>query len=159
MTALRPMQTETYATYLETAILGYASENVEAGRWPELGAFERSRDEFHALLPAGIATPDNHLFEILDSEGGQVVGYVWYTLRRNHGACLAFIYDLEIMEAHRRKGHARRALLLLEQHAVELGATTVGLNVFATNHGAQELYRKLGFATTNFNMSKPLPSK
>jgi hypothetical protein len=41
--------------------------------------------------------------------------------------------------------------------ATILGATAVGLNVFATNRIAQELCRKLGYATTNLNMSKPLP--
>jgi ribosomal protein S18 acetylase RimI-like enzyme len=153
------MRSGVYASYLEAAIQGYARENVAAGRWPEVGALERSRDDFHALLPAGIDTPDNYLFEILEGEDDPVIGFIWYALGRKRGSCLAFIYDLEILEAHRRKGHARRALLALEQHAAERGATAVGLNVFAANHVAQELYRKLGYAVTNFNMSKPLTSR
>jgi ribosomal protein S18 acetylase RimI-like enzyme len=157
MTALRPMRSETWSGYLESAILGYARENVESGRWSEVGAVERSRDDFHSLLPAGIATPDNYLFEVLEKEAGPLVGFVWYAMDRKHGSCQAFIYDLEILAAHRRKGHARRALLALEQHAAALGATAVGLNVFATNRIAQELYHKLGYATTNVNMSKSLP--
>ncbi len=150
------MQPGSYAGYLDAAIREYARENVEAGRWSEVGAYERSRDDFHALLPAGIATPDNYLFEVLEDEAGPVVGFVWYAVERKHGSCSAFIFDLEIHAPYRRKGHARRALLALEKHAVSLGATALGLNVFATNHGAQKLYRELGYATTNVNMSKPL---
>jgi ribosomal protein S18 acetylase RimI-like enzyme len=156
MTALRPMQPGNYGSYLDAAIAGYAQENVEAGRWSEVGAYERSRDDFHALLPEGIATPDNYLFEVLEEEAGPLVGFVWYALNRKHGSCSAYIYDLVIHEPFRRKGHARRALLALEQHAVALGATAMGLNVFATNDGAQKLYRELGYVATNVNMSKPL---
>ena len=66
------------------------------------------------------------------------------------------VYNIEIGAAHRRKGHAFRALQALEAMAVAAGATSIGLNVFAFNTGAQALYRKLGYATTNFNMRKRL---
>src|SRR5688572_30197531 len=122
MTSIRPMQPGSYALYLEAAILGYARENVAAGRWPEAGSVERSRESFVSLLPQGLSTPDNHLFEVL-GEGGLLAGFIWYALDRKHGACSAFIYDLEILEAQRRKGHATRALAAVERHAAERGAT------------------------------------
>jgi ribosomal protein S18 acetylase RimI-like enzyme len=156
MTALRPMPAGTYPTYLEAAILGYAHENVTAGRWPEPGSMERSRDDFLSLLPAGLATPDNHLFELLDKEDGAVVGFVWYAMQRKRGACTAFIYDLEILEAHRRQGHGTRALAAVEQHAAKLGATAMALNVFTGNRAAQDLYSRSGFVVTNMNMLKRL---
>jgi ribosomal protein S18 acetylase RimI-like enzyme len=156
MTALRPMQAQTYAGYLEAAIVGYAQDNVTAGRWPELGALERSREDFDALLPQGLATPDNHLFEILDGESGPIVGCVWYAIERKHGACAAYVYDLEIKLEHRRKGHALRALQALEVRAQASGAVSIGLNVFADNAGAQSLYRRLGYKPTNINMYKAL---
>jgi ribosomal protein S18 acetylase RimI-like enzyme len=150
------MQSGSFATWLESAVVAYARENVESGRWPEIGALARSRDAFRSLLPAGIATPDNYLFEILEGEAGPLVGFVWYAMDRKHGSCQAFIYDVVILEAFRRRGHARRALLALEQHAANLGATAVGLNVFAGNHGAQALYRALGYVATNINLSKQM---
>ena len=156
VTALRAMRPETYPAYLEAAIAGYAQENVAAGRWPEVGALERSRENFESLLPAGLDTPDNFLFEILEEETGALVGFVWYTVERKHGSCVAYIYDLEVKAEHRRKGHALRALQALESLAAAAGASTIGLNVFANNLAAQELYRRLGYAPTNFNMRKSL---
>ena len=157
MTILRPMQSDTYPVYVEAAIKGYAEENVAAGRWPEVGAIERSREDFESLLPRGLETPENFLFEILEDENGPITGYVWYALERKHGSCGAYIYDLEVKPEHRRKGHAYRALKALELLAVTSGATSVGLNVFVNNIGARALYQKLGYAPTNFNMRKPLP--
>jgi len=156
MTTLRPMRPDTYPAYVESSIEGYAQDNISSGRWPEAGALERSRREFDALLPAGLDTPDNFLFEILDEQEGQVVGFVWYAIERKKGPCSAYIYDLEIKIEHRRKGHALRALQALESIAAAAGANSMGLNVFANNLGAQELYNQLGYAPTNFNMRKPL---
>src|SRR5258706_6564681 len=153
------MQADTYPAYLESAIKGYAEENVAAGRWPQVGAIERSLENFESLLPDGLDTPDNFLFEILDDEGGLIVGYVWYKVERKHGSCSAYVYDLEVKPEHRRRGHAQRALKALELLATEFGATSIGLNVFANNNGAQALYQKLGYVPTNFNMGKSLGSR
>lgn len=156
VTALRPMRPETYPAYLEAAIAGYARDNVAAGRWPEVGALERSREDFESLLPAGLDTPDHFLFEILEADAGPLVGFVWYAIERKHGSCGAYVYDLEVKAEHRRQGHALRALRALESLAAASGADALGLNVFADNLGAQELYRRLGYVTTNFNMRKSL---
>ncbi|MBN8280643.1 MAG: GNAT family N-acetyltransferase [Gammaproteobacteria bacterium] len=151
------MHADSFVVYVEAAIRGYAEDNIAAGRWPTVGAVERSRAEFEASLPQGLNTPDNYLFEILDDENGPTVGYAWYALQRKHGSCGAYIYDLEVKPEHRRKGHAYRALKAMEPLAVKAGATSIGLNVFASNVGAQALYRRLGYAPTNFNMYKALP--
>lgn len=156
MTTLLPMRPAAYATWLAEAIAGYAHDNVEAGRWVESGAIERSRDDFLSLLPDGLATRDHHLFEILGSGGGATVGCVWYAIDRRYGACQAFIYDVVVLPEHRRQGHARRALRLVEQHAASQGATSMGLNVFAGNDAARALYRELGYTVTNLNMSRTL---
>lgn len=145
-----------FPAYLESAIHGYARENVESGRWPEIAAVERSREAFHSLLPQGIATPDNYFFEIAESADSPAIGFVWYAVQHRHDTCEGFIYDLEILEPHRRRGHAGRALQAVEKHACEQGVRALGLNVFATNHQAQRLYARLGYATTNLNMRKPL---
>jgi ribosomal protein S18 acetylase RimI-like enzyme len=150
------MRVDTYPAYLEAAIKGYAEENVATGRWPQAGAVERSREDFESLLPQGLGTPDNFVCEIFEEDCGPVAGYAWYALERKHGACTAYIYDLEVKPEYRRRGIAYRALKILEQLATEAGAASIGLNVFANNAGAQALYQKLGYAPTNFNMRKPL---
>lgn len=156
MTLLRPMRQETYPAYLQAAVSGYAQENVTAGRWAEIGALERSREEFQTLLPAGLETPDNFLFEVAEEEAGPLIGFVWYAISTKHGSRTAYIYDLELKEENRRKGHAFRALKILESIAAAAGATSIGLNVFINNPTAQALYRKLGYAPTNINMRKHL---
>jgi ribosomal protein S18 acetylase RimI-like enzyme len=156
MTTLLPMRPARYAAYLESAITGYAQDNVSAGRWTEVGALERSREDFASLLPQGLATPEHFLYEIMAHEGGPTVGCVWVHIERKFGVVSAYVYDLEIEPAFRRQGHAERALRALEALAVAAGAGGIGLNVFADNVGAQALYRKLDYVTTNFNMRKAL---
>ncbi len=156
MTTLLPMRVESFDDYVEAAIVAYAQDNIAAGRWPQVGALERSRAAFESLLPQGLSTPGNFLFEIVGSEGGPVVGFVWIAIEDKYGAVSAYIYDIEIKPEYRRRGHALRALQALEPVAEAAGATDIGLNVFANNAGAQALYRKLGYVPTNFNMRKAL---
>ncbi len=156
MTVLLPMRPASFATYVEASVAAYAGDNVRAGRWDKAGAVERSRADFASLLPQGLDTPDNFLFEILEREHGPVVGFAWLALERKHAPVTAYIYNIQIHAAHRRKGHAFRALRALEAKAAAAGAQSIGLNVFAFNVEAQALYRKLGYATTNCNMRKPL---
>jgi ribosomal protein S18 acetylase RimI-like enzyme len=156
VTIIRPMRADSYAAYLEAAIVSYAQDNVEAGRWPEVRAVERSRADFESLLPQGLATPDNHLYEICASLDGEALGFVWLSIEQEHGAVLAYIYDLEIKPEFRRRGHAMRALQAVESIAAAAGATSIGLNVFASNTKAQALYQRLGYVPTTINMYKPL---
>jgi ribosomal protein S18 acetylase RimI-like enzyme len=121
---------------------------------------ERSRADFDRLLPQGLATPDNLIFEIRagDHEGEveTVVGHLWVAVEWRFGGRSAFVYDLVISPQHRRQGHARRAFLALEEAMAELGIHQIGLHVFADNPGAQALYAGLGYRVTGINMQKDL---
>lgn len=156
MTVLVPMNPEVYAEVVEASIAAYADDNVAAERWPRAGALERSRNEFGSLLPQGLATLDNHWFEIRAGADGPRVGHLWFAVQQQQGQCTAFVYDVEVKPAHRRQGHARRAFEALELLAAERGAAHIGLHVFGFNAPAQALYRSLGYAVTSLNMSKPL---
>lgn len=156
MTTLIAMRPAHYAGWLAAAVADYARQNIAAGRWPAAGAEARSRADYASLLPQGMATPDHHLFEILASADGAVVGVLWFAIDRRHGVVAGFVYDVEIHAEHRRQGHARRAFEALEPIAMALGATTLGLHVFGHNTGAQALYRSLGFGVTGLNLQKPL---
>jgi ribosomal protein S18 acetylase RimI-like enzyme len=156
MTILVPMRPEIYTDYLEILVLNYVRDNVAVGRCPAAGAHARARDEITSALTLGLNTPNQFMMEIHASRDAGLVGFVWYSIERKYGACTAYICDLVIDSAHRRKGHALRALQAVEQAAVAAGASMLGLNVFARNSEAQNLYQKLGFVTTNVNMRKPL---
>lgn len=156
MTMLSSMRPEVFDEYLPAAITGYADDNVLVGRWPAQGAVERSRAEFHSLLPQGLGTPGNHLYEIKASDSGPTVGYLWFAVEEHDGSRGAFVYDVEVKPDHRRQGHARRAFLALEPIVAGLGLSRIGLHVFGHNAAAQALYGRLGYAVIGIQMLKKL---
>lgn len=161
-TFLIPMHPSTFENYREASIRSYAEENIAAGRWPVDGAMERSRLDYATLLPQGLATPDNFLYEIQASTGSAEamrdvrVGYLWFAIVEKNGVRGGYVYDLEVSEQYRRKGHAEAAFSALEILAREMDLPNVGLHVFANNPGAQKLYAKLGYSVTGLNMIKHL---
>ena len=69
---------------------------------------------------------------------------------------IAYICDVSIKAKFQRKGFATRALLALNDKARALGLSGIALHVFGHNAGAQALYLKLGYQTTNIDMYKPV---
>ena len=153
---LAPLDAAAYADWAASCIAGYARENVAAGRWSTDGAPERSRRELEALLPQGLATPDQHLFAILDPRTGGRVGVLWLGVVERGGERVGHIYDIEVDAAQRRRGHAGRALRAIEAFARDLGLASIGLHVFEHNPGARALYEQLGYAATGVNMVRHL---
>lgn len=156
MTRLAPMRPEYFASFAEREIVAYAHENVAAFRWEDAGSDERARAQFLKLLPQGLATPDQHLCEILDDASGETIGDLWFEVSGTAADRSAYLYDLRIHRSFREQPHARAALRLLESRCRELGARSLGLHVFAHNTTAQTVYGSLGFAVTGFNMAKRL---
>jgi ribosomal protein S18 acetylase RimI-like enzyme len=156
MTTLVPMKQPAFAAYLESAVAGYAEDNIASGRWPAEDALARSRDDFADSLPSGLATPDNYLFEIVDESTSTAVGVLWFAVVVKNGLKSAFVYDVEIKSAFQRMGYARAAFRALEPLVHSLGLQTIGLHVFKQNIGAQALYKSLGYEVTSVNMQKRL---
>ncbi len=80
-------------------------------------------------------------------EGNQTVGYVVLTVGfsfefRGHDA---FIDELYIDAAYRRRGYGRRALAFAEERAREMGVNAIHLEVDHGNNPALELYRRTGY--------------
>lgn len=156
MNVLQPMTPEDFASFAESSIRSYAHENVVAGRWPVADALERAAGALAAALPQGLDTPDHHLCLVRAANGETTVGHLWYAVEQRQGQRCAYVYDIAILEAHRRQGHAQRALDALAQWAAARGIASMALHVFAHNPGAQALYQRLGFQVTGFNMQKTL---
>ena len=85
MTQLQPLPYSAYPAYVAAAAAAYAQEKLDAGHWPAATALERARDEFAALLPLGLATPQQYLFQLLPSSQGPVVGWLWLALETTAG--------------------------------------------------------------------------
>jgi ribosomal protein S18 acetylase RimI-like enzyme len=154
--SLKAMNEKSFSDYRKQAIPAYAKDNVESGRWQEADALERSKQDFQRLLPEGLASKNNYLFNVIDNKSDKYVGHVWVKVEDNIGTKSAFIYDIEIYELYRRKGYAKSALSNIENVVEALGATSLGLHVFHYNEAAMALYDSVGYQVVSHNMKKQL---
>lgn len=158
MVTLAAMTEQQYLQWLTQAIEAYAGDKTEAGNWSAAEALEQSRATYQRLLPAGTATPDQHLFTILAEvaagSGPQPVGMIWFGVVRAGPEPYAFIYDFRIDEAYRRRGFGRAALQAVEAEVRGLGLDRIGLHVFGHNTAALKLYEAAGYQVTNISLMK-----
>lgn len=106
MTFIRPMPEEAYAAFFEHAAGGYAAQNVAGGRWLAEDAADLARTETKRLLPQGLETPDNYLFEVVDEAAAKVVGYVWFAVAPRGSVKVAFVAQVMIYPEFQGLGHA-----------------------------------------------------
>ena len=92
----------------------YAADKVKSGQWAQADSLELSRKAFHDLLPQDLATPDNHLFNIVDDTEVNV-GILWIAVQSRANQRIAYVYDVGVRPAWQRKGHASRAFAALEE--------------------------------------------
>ena len=145
-----------YEAWLAEAVSGYAADKVASGQWNQDESLDLARKEHEELLPQGLASTGNHLFKIL-ADSGEMVGDLWFAEAMKFGLSIAYVYNVEIAEQHRRKGYAHQALQALEREVGALGLHGVALHVFGHNHAARALYAKLGYEPTNINLFKHVP--
>jgi ribosomal protein S18 acetylase RimI-like enzyme len=80
-------------------------------------------------------------------EGNQPVGYIILAVGFSfefHGHD-AFIDELYVDAAHRRRGYGRKAVTFIEEKARERGVNAIHLEVDRGNDPAFELYRRTGY--------------
>jgi len=145
-----------FQAWLLHAIPAFALNNVEEGRWTLAESIERSKEAHAALLPQGLATPGQFFVHLHDDASGERVGRLWWAEAPKGGALEAYVYNIEVDEPARRRGHARAAFVELERVAREHGVRQLGLHVFGHNAGARRLYESLGFEPTSITMRKVL---
>ena len=92
-------------------------------------------------------------------EGNRLAGYIVLTIGSSfefHGHD-AFIDELYVDDAFRRRGFGRQAVAFVEQKAREMGVNAIHLEVDRGNDPALELYRRSGYADhARFLMTKLL---
>jgi len=86
---------------------------------------------------------------VADAGTGAPVGSLWINVRDRGIGRAALVYDIEMDETQRGKGYGRATMLAGEGAAKELGATTMGLNVFGFNTTAINLYTSLGYEVSS----------
>jgi ribosomal-protein-alanine N-acetyltransferase len=88
-----------------------------------------------------LSTTDGRSY-VIARQGPQVVGYAGLMVLAGD----AHITTVAVAPAHQRQGIATRLMLVMARDAVALGAERITLEVRASNHGAQRLYSRFGFA-------------
>ncbi|WP_204200806.1 GNAT family N-acetyltransferase [Mammaliicoccus sciuri] len=66
------------------------------------------------------------------------------------------MYDIKIDESERGKGLGKMTMQALDEYCKEHDIKSIRLHVFGHNQIAYELYKKMGFETTNYYMEKAL---
>lgn len=145
-----------FHAWLVQAIPAFALSNVEDGHWSLAESIEKSKEAHAALLPQGLASPGQFFVHLHDAASGERVGTLWWAEAPKGGVLEAYVYNIEIDEPARRRGHARAAFVELERVAREHGVRQLGLHVFGHNSGARRLYESLGFEPTSITMRKVL---
>lgn len=79
---------------------------------------------------------------VVARSGLDIVGYAGLMIVAGDG----HITNVGVSETHRRDGIATRMLLVLARRALAEGVEALTLEVRMSNKGAQELYRRFGFA-------------
>lgn len=155
-TGLKPMGVEAFDWYREHSAPNYARDKVASGDWEKEDAPAKARQMFEDMLPGGLETPDNYLYEIVDEWDEVTVGMLWFRVEDRGGDTIAYVCDIYVKPHHQRKGHASRAFRVLEERVLALGMSGIGLNVFGNNVQAKRLYERLGYEPLNIYMWKPL---
>ncbi|WP_437578773.1 GNAT family N-acetyltransferase [Sorangium sp. So ce887] len=152
--ALRSIDVTELDAFVELVVCSYADERASAMDARTEDAQRNARSQVEALLPQGLATPDHHLYSVL--EGNAAVGHLWIGVTHVDGFRSAFIYDIHLREDARGRGLGRRVMALAEEAAHGLGARDIELHVFAQNSRARRLYESLGYRVTSLSMRKHL---
>jgi ribosomal protein S18 acetylase RimI-like enzyme len=87
---------------------------------------------------------------------GEPVGHLWLVERRDAYEPTLSVYDIDVDEPYRGRGHGKAAMVFAEEEARRRGLTRIALRVGARNDVARNLYRSLGFEENEVGMSKPI---
>jgi [ribosomal protein S18]-alanine N-acetyltransferase len=89
---------------------------------------------------------DRSRYYVVARAGRAVVGYAGLWFVRDPDGDQAHVTNIAVAPEHRRHGVARRVLVHLADEAIRAGCVAWTLEVRASSTGAQELYRRFGFA-------------
>lgn len=153
----KSMSEEKFEQYCKRQIEEYASEHVKAGNWSEDEAVDKAKKQFDQLLPDGLATKGNFLFSVCYED--EPIGILWLNVRPTPQGKHAFIYDIRLDDVQQSKGLGKATMKKLDKYAEQHDIKKIALHVFAHNHRAVGLYKKMGYEMTDHQMAKTFPLK
>jgi ribosomal protein S18 acetylase RimI-like enzyme len=132
--------------FVREEIANFADEQIrDAGR-PREEALARAGAELLPVLERELAEARDRghdVWSAVDADG-VTVGWLWVRPGDDDPGS-AFIYQLTVAEAFRRKGYGRAMLAALEARLVQDGIEEVMLHVNVANTPARRLYAAAGY--------------
>ncbi|MEZ0068746.1 GNAT superfamily N-acetyltransferase [Streptacidiphilus sp. MAP12-20] len=155
----RPMTAAEFPAWLEREAAGYARLLVERSGLTSEQAAAKSAADHAGIAERGLDTPGISVTHLVVA--GEAVGTVWVeTLNSPEPLARldspAWVFDVQVEEACRGRGHGRTLMLVAEGVAIEAGRPRLGLNVHAGNVAAERLYESLGYRTYRWSLAKSL---
>lgn len=147
-----PMVGDDVRLWLPESMAYYQAARIRAGD-TEAQAAEAAKASQDRFFTDGQLNPGHVLLTILAD--GEDAGWLWLG-PWSEGGDGWWVWDVHVRPAFRRRGLGRAAMQHAEQVAREHGSPTLGLNVFAYNVPAIELYESLGFEAASLHMAKSL---
>lgn len=111
-------------------------------------------DQAQRLRVAGRRPLENGIF-ILDDEG-TVAGFVWVAIRMDLQGAYGSVDQVYLKPPYRRQGYGQRLMQAAEEFIKRQGLQTARLYVTRENRDAVNLYQRLGYDVTRYEMERPL---
>lgn len=154
MAKLIPITKEKFKLWLSRQTEAYIQDKMKANGYTRTEAEEICHKQMKELLPNGMESKDQHIFEIDD--GMQTLGFLWFAVIGAENNRRAFVYDIVIEKEFQGKGFGKTAMKLLEAEVLKLGLNRIGLHVFGHNHIARNLYDSLGYEIQDLVLEKKI---
>ena len=130
----------------------YIEERVSSGDTPE-EARENAQASMERTFPGGVTSPAQRAGRLVLA--GECIGELWVG-QFGDDPERWWVWNVRIEDQFQGRGLGRRAMLIAEDLARAGGAVTLGLNVFAHNVVARNLYSSLGYKEAALQMRKEL---
>ncbi|HIG36819.1 MAG TPA: GNAT family N-acetyltransferase [Oceanospirillaceae bacterium] len=154
MINLKPILASQFPDYRSYFVSDYSQELIQNYAYSATTATEIAATDLEQSFPNGISTNQHQLMCITHAQDDSWLGYLWYST--NTDTSVTFIYDLYVAPEFRSLGYGSLSLAQLEHQVKQQGISEVKLRVAYSNHQALELYKRMGFNITGYNMSKKL---
>ncbi len=151
MIELKPMSDADFESYFAESVRSYAEEVAPRKQISFERAFADAEKYYREIiLPHGLQTPGQFLFNIVEISSGLKVGYL-HAGEKSDGTAgdEIFGWDILIYPPYRRKGYARLAIRSLAENLKNSGYKAGHCFVWDDNLGAIHLYKSFGFEPTD----------
>jgi [ribosomal protein S18]-alanine N-acetyltransferase len=128
---------------VEVTLRGYRQEDLEAMWALDVVCFEPVF-RFSKRAMRLFAETAGALVAVAESDG-ELVGFAIVQMEMGRDGSRGYVVTLDVAEAWRRRGLARRLMEELEAKAAAAGADGMELHVYVENDGALRLYEGMGY--------------